>query len=384
MWAVLGLLMAFTSLSVDIYLPAMPLMHNDLQGDVELTITGFLLGFSIAQLIWGPISDRVGRKWPLLLGLILFVIGSVGCALADNIVEMIIWRVIQAFGACVGPMLSRAMIRDLFGKTKAAETLSVLMVIMAIAPIAAPLIGGQMIKFTTWHSMFWLLAVIGAIMALSVFGLPETLAPEKRQADAIHKAFSKYMQLLVNKKFMYYTLCVTFFYVAVYAFVAGSPNAYISYYGVDPAWFGAIFAINIIGMMGLSLVNRALVSRFHLDRLILYASSIAAIASLLLVPLIAFDIGGIYGLIIPVFIFFSMNGIIAASTTAAALDDLPKMAGAASAFLGALQYGSGVISTVLLSIFEDPSPLAMSAIIAFFTLAAFLMIFLKMRLDKKG
>lgn len=134
---ILSALMAVTSLSTDIYLPAMPVMAKDLQGNAELTITGFLIGFCIAQLIWGPISDRYGRRLPLFIGLSLFVIGSIGCALSTDIVQIVFWRVFQALGACTGPMLARAMIRDLFSRTRAAQMLSTLMVIMAIAPIAA-------------------------------------------------------------------------------------------------------------------------------------------------------------------------------------------------------------------------------------------------------
>ncbi|STQ81681.1 Inner membrane transport protein ydhC [Hafnia alvei] len=136
---ILSALMAVTSLSTDIYLPTMPMMAKDLQGDAELTITGFLIGFCIAQLIWGPISDRYGRRLPLFIGLGLFIVGSVGCALSTDIVQIVFWRVFQALGACTGPMLARAMIRDLFSRTRAAQMLSTLMIIMAIAPIAGPL-----------------------------------------------------------------------------------------------------------------------------------------------------------------------------------------------------------------------------------------------------
>lgn len=139
---ILGALMAFTSLSTDIYLPAMPQMTEELNGNAELTITGFLIGFAIAQLIWGPISDSIGRKRPLFIGLVLFALGSVGCALSTSIQQIVFWRLFQAVGACVGPMLGRAMIRDLFSHVEAAEKLSTLTIIMAIAPIVGPLLGG--------------------------------------------------------------------------------------------------------------------------------------------------------------------------------------------------------------------------------------------------
>ena len=129
--SILSALMAFTSLSTDIYLPAMPEMGRDLNGDAELTLTGFLIGFALAQLFWGAVSDKIGRKKPLIIGIVLFIIGSAGCALSSSMMELLAWRVFQAFGACVGPMLSRAMIRDLYGRTEAAKMLSTLAIVMA-------------------------------------------------------------------------------------------------------------------------------------------------------------------------------------------------------------------------------------------------------------
>ncbi|WP_321342702.1 multidrug effflux MFS transporter [uncultured Draconibacterium sp.] len=371
-WLVLGGLMAFTSLSTDIYLPAMPQMQLDLQGDIELTVTGFLIGFAIAQIIWGPISDRYGRKMPLVIGLILFIIGSVGCALSETIGQILAARVVQALGACVGPMLSRAMVRDMLDSKKAAEMLSTLMILMALAPIFGPLIGGQMLKFTSWQSIFWLLTIIGAVMLISLKKLPETLPEQNRQSTSLLNAFKKYGVLLHNRRFMAYTLCVSFFYVGVYAFVAGSPEIYITYFGVDPQHYGWLFALNVFGIVSLSFANRILVRKFSLDLLLRVATAIAMVAGLVLVVLVKLQIGGIYGVVVPVFFFFSMNGIIAATTTAAALDKVPEMAGAAAALLGALQYGSGILSTLLLTLFGDSqgSPWTMSWIIALFGVAS--------------
>ncbi|WP_297095345.1 multidrug effflux MFS transporter [uncultured Draconibacterium sp.] len=372
MWLVLGALMAFTSLSTDIYLPAMPQMQLDLQGDIELTVTGFLIGFAIAQIIWGPISDRYGRKMPLVIGLILFIIGSVGCAFSENITQILFARVVQALGACVGPMLSRAMVRDMLERTKAAEMLSTLMILMALAPIFGPLIGGQLLKFSSWQSIFWLLTIIGIVMLLTMKKLPETLPKEKRQNTSLWNAFKKYGVLLRNRKFMAYTLCVSFFYVGVYAFVAGSPEVYITYFGVDPQHYGWLFALNVFGIVSLSFANRILVRKYSLDFLLRVATTIAMIAGLVLLVTVKLQIGGIYGVIIPVFFFFSMNGIVAATTTAAALDKVPEMAGAAAALLGSLQYGSGILSTLLLTFFGDSesSPWTMSWIIAVFAIAS--------------
>ncbi|MDM2753300.1 multidrug effflux MFS transporter [Citrobacter sp. Cpo221] len=372
---ILSGLMAFTSLSTDIYLPAMPTMAEDLHGNVELTITGFLIGFTIAQLIWGPISDHMGRRKPLFIGMVLFIIGSAGCALSTSITQNVFWRVFQALGACTGPMLARAMIRDLFARTRAAQMLSTLVLVMAIAPIAGPLIGGQIIRLSTWHSIFWLLVVIGALMFISLNWLPETLPEDKRVKASLAGAFRNYRSLLTNGRFMRYTLSLTFYYVGAYAFITGSPFVYISYYHVDPQHYGWLFALNIIGVMAMSVVNRRLVQRHALEQLLKYATLLAALAAVVLALLVKLESGGVVAIIITVFLFFSMNGIIAATSTAAALDAVPNIAGSASALIGALQYGSGIISSLLLAAFSDGTPWTMAWIIALFTLLSAVLAF---------
>lgn len=367
---ILSALMAITSLSTDIYLPAMPVMATDLQGDAELTITGFLIGFCIAQLVWGPVSDHFGRRLPLFIGMALFIAGSVGCALSTDIVQIVFWRVFQALGACTGPMLARAMIRDLFSRTRAAQMLSTLMIIMAVAPIAGPLIGGQMIKVTSWHTIFWLLAIIGVLMLVSLFWLEETLPAEKRVKASLSGAFANYAILLRNASFMRFTLCLTFYYVAAYAFITGSPFVYIRYFGVDPQHYGWLFAVNIIGLMAVSIVNRRLVHRYPLESLLRFAVFAASLAAVILAAATGFGFGGIGLIVVAVFVFFSMNGIIAATSTACALDAVPNVAGSASALMSSLQYGSGIISSLLLALLSDGTPWTMGWIMAVFTLAS--------------
>ena len=372
---ILSGLMAFTSLSTDIYLPAMPTMAGDLNGNVELTVTGFLVGFAIAQLIWGPISDHLGRRTPLFIGMVLFIIGSAGCALSTDITQIVFWRVFQALGACTGPMLARAMIRDLFARTRAAQMLSTLVLVMAIAPIAGPLIGGQIIRLSTWHSIFWLLVVIGVLMFISLLWLPETLPEERRVKASLAGAFRHYRALLTNGRFMRYTLSLTFYYVGAYAFITGSPFVYIRYYHVDPQHYGWLFALNIVGVMAMSAVNRRLVQRHALEQLLKYATMLAALAAVALALLVKLEIGGVIAIIITVFLLFSMNGIIAATSTATALDAAPGIAGSASALIGSLQYGSGIISSLLLARLSDGTPWTMAWIIALFTLMSAALVF---------
>lgn len=363
---ILSFLMATTSLTTDIYLPAMPEIAKELQGDSELTITGFLIGFSLAQLFWGPISDKIGRKKPLYFGVVLFIIGSIGCTFSTSMTELVIWRVFQAFGACVGPMLSRAMIRDLFERSQAASMLSTLAIVMAAAPIIAPLIGGQLILISSWRTIFGLITVIGILMFLATIFLPETHTDDNRNKGPIVDSFKSYVMLLKNWGFMKYTLCVTFFYIGIYAFIAGSPIVYIEQFGVSPAHYGYFFGLNIVGLAVISSFNRRLVNVIRLENLLRYATWFALAAILITVVFMLLGYTSLLLIVVGVFLFMSMNGIVAAVTNAIALDKAGSVAGTAAALLGSLQYGSGIISTLLLAALPSGSAWPMIGIIAVF------------------
>jgi Arabinose efflux permease len=269
-------------------------------------------------------------------------------------------------------MLARAMIRDLFTRTRAAQMLSTLIIVMAIAPIAGPLLGGQIIRYSQWPVIFWFLAVVGVLMFCSLMWLPETLPLEKRVKASLGHAFSNYLTLLGNKSYMRFTLCVTFYYVAAYAFIVGSPAVYISYFGVDPQHYGWLFAVNILGLVAISTLNKRLVQKVKLETLLKCASFIAAMMTLMMCLMLKTHPTAIAALVICIFVFFSMNGIIAASATAAALDAVPNAAGSASALIGSLQYGSGIISSLLLAWLNNGTPWIMVGIMTVFTLLSFL------------
>lgn len=377
---ILSGLMGCTTLSTDIYLPAMPVMENSLGGNVEFTITGFLIGFAIAQLIWGPISDRIGRKKPLFIGMAIFTVGSIGCALSDTITEIVVWRIFQATGACVGPMLSRSMVRDLYDRTEAARMLSALMTILALAPIVGPLVGGLLQDVWSWRSIFWMMAALSALLFVAVFFLPETLPAEKRAKDSVAREFTCYLRLVGNKPYMAYTLSVAFFYVAIYAFIAGSPFVYISYFHVDAKYYGLLFGVNMIGVSSIGLFNRKLVTRYSLDKLLLCSTTTAIMGGVGLFLSAVTGWGGIWGIIGFVFIVFSMNGIIASCTNAAALDAVPaNTVGSAAAFMGALQYGSGIISSLLLAAYSTGTPLTMAWIMLLFVVLSCVAIMVNVR-----
>ena len=377
---ILSGLMGCTTLSTDIYLPAMPVMENSLGGNVEFTITGFLIGFAIAQLIWGPISDRIGRKKPLFIGMAIFTVGSIGCALSDTITEIVVWRIFQATGACVGPMLARSMVRDLYDRTEAARMLSALMTILALAPIVGPLVGGLLQDVWSWRSIFGMMAALSALLFVAVFFLPETLPAEKRAKDSVAREFTCYLRLVGNKPYMAYTLSVAFFYVAIYAFIAGSPFVYISYFHVDAKYYGLLFGVNMIGVSSIGLFNRKLVTRYSLDKLLLCSTTTAIMGGVGLFLSAVTGWGGIWGIIGFVFIVFSMNGIIASCTNAAALDAVPaNTVGSAAAFMGALQYGSGIISSLLLAAYSTGTPFTMAWIMLLFVVLSCVAIMVNVR-----
>jgi len=364
--AILATLMAFGSISTDLYLPAMPAMARDLGADtgaMEFTISGYLIGFSLGQLLWGAVSDRVGRRLPVAIGIILFVIGSAGCALSGSAAEVIGWRIVQAVGACAGVVLSRAMVRDLFSRDRAAQMLSTLIVIMAIAPLAGPLLGGQVLRFASWHWIFWLLVGIGGMTLAALFTVPETLAPEQRDPDAVRHALSRYGELLADRRILAYAGIGGFFYAGAFAYIAGSPFAYISYYHVPASAYGLLFGAAILGIMAMNMLNSRLVAHFGSDRLLRAGAMMAAMTGLLAALAGWTGWGGLVGLLVPLLGFSALNGLIVANSLAGALAAWPDRAGAASALVGAIQYGSGILGSALVGLLADGTPWPLGLVI---------------------
>ncbi|WP_459614449.1 Bcr/CflA family multidrug efflux MFS transporter [Bordetella sp. 2513F-2] len=364
---ILSALMAFASISTDIYLPAMPALAADFgagTGRVELTLSAFLIGFSLGQLLWGPIGDRMGRRLPIMAGLVLFMLGSIGCALSDSVSQMLGWRVVQALGACAGPVLARAMVRDLYARDQSARMMSTLMLIMGIAPLVGPLAGGQILAVWSWRGIFWILALFGALALAALRYLPETLPPDRRVTAPLHGVFRDYLALIRDPKLIRYALSGGFFYGAIYAFLAGTPFAYIDYYGVSPQAYGLLFGLNILGMMAANFLNSRLVMRLGSERMLRLGAWVVAMAGALLLATTYFGLGGLAGLVVPLFFFVSMNGFIVANSVAGALSSFPQQAGSASALVGATHFGCGVLSAAMVGWFADGTPWTMGWIMA--------------------
>lgn len=364
---ILGALFAIAPMSVDMYLPALPAIgagFSAAQDEAQLSLSAFFFGFAIGQILWGPIGDWLGRWRPMLAGLALFTLASIGCALADGIVALSAWRFVQAVGACAAPVLARAMIRDSYAPDRAASVLSLMMLIMGAAPMLAPLVGGQLLLVFSWRAVFVALTAFGAALMLVLLRLPETLAPARRREARWGLVLDSYLQLLRSRRFLGYCLSGAFMYAGLFAYISGTPFVYIELFGVSPQSYGFLFGVNIIGMMVVSYVNSRVVTRFGVDRTLRVGCALAALfGTALLAVQLAAD-AGLPGVVVPLFFFLSMLGLIGANSVAGALAGFPHIAGAASALAGTLQFGSGAVSGWIVGRLADGTPLPMAATIA--------------------
>ncbi len=358
--------MGFASISTDLFLPAIPTMATALHADVgtvELTISSYLIGFSLGQLFWGPISDRHGRRGPVAAGLVLFLIGSAGCGLSDSAFGLIGWRVVQAMGASASVVLARAMVRDLYAGAHAARMMSTLIAIMAIAPLLGPVVGGEVLAIAGWRAIFFTLVGIGLATLVALSTLDETLPPSRRSTEPLSRALAEYAGLLRHRRLLAYAGAAGFFFAGTFGYIAASPFAYITIHHLPPQLYGVLFGAGIVGIMVTSTLNGRLVARLGSDRLLLWGATGAALASVVLTATARTGWGGLAGLAIPMFMFVSTTGLIAGNAAAGALADFPTKAGAVSALFGALQYGGGILGSAFVGTLADGTAWPMGLVI---------------------
>ncbi|QDU56921.1 Bicyclomycin resistance protein [Aeoliella mucimassa] len=363
---ILSTLMGFASISTDLYLPALPTIARELHtsaGTMELTISTYLIGFSLGQLLWGPIGDRFGRRGPVALGLGLFILGSMGCALSTAAWQMIACRIVQASGACAGVVIGRAMVRDLYEHTRAAQMLSTLMTVMAIAPLLGPVLGSEILRHGSWQAIFWTLVGIGTATLIAVYTIPETLPTHRRQPHRIHRAMAGYVHLLREPRLLSHAGVSAFYYAGMFAYIAGTPFAYMEYYHISAQAYGWLFSAGVVGIMIANMVNARLVPTLGIARLMAIGAVGGAVASVVLVANAVTGFGGLWGLVVPLLLFVAMVGLIVANSISGAMADFPERAGSVSALVGAMQYGSGIFGSALVGILADGTPRPMSYII---------------------
>jgi DHA1 family bicyclomycin/chloramphenicol resistance-like MFS transporter len=364
---ILGSLMAFGPLSIDMYLPGLPDIGRDFNSDagtIQYTLSFFLIGLAAGQTFYGPIADRFGRKLPLVFGCALYIIASLGCAFSTSAVNLIALRFIQAIGCCAGMVLTNSVVRDLFDARDSARMYSMLYLVTGLAPITAPFIGGYLVLYSDWRIIFWVLAVFGCTCLLMViFYLPETLPADRRTSGGLDKVIVSYGRMLATRGFVGYALCGGFIAGIMFAYISGSPFVFIELYGVAPHHYGWLFGMNAIGLVCGSQLNRLLLRRYNNIAIMRTMLWVIAVSGLALVFVALTGMGGLIGLIIPIFLCISSIALVGANAVALALAPYKKSAGTASAMLGTIQLAMGAGSGTLIGVLHTGTAMPMAGII---------------------
>lgn len=357
-------LVAIGPLSTDMYLPSLPQMIEALAADVgtvQLTLSVFLAAFAIAQLAYGPLSDRYGRRPVLLAGIAIYVVASLGCALATSIEHLIAARCLQALGVCACPVIARAVIRDVFADERGARALAYLGTAMAVAPLIAPSIGGQLAAHFGWRSNFVALAAYaGLLLMLAAALLPETHARRDPAALRFTRMVDTYRVLLLSRRFVTLMLANACVFSGLFAFISGSSFVFIDFLGVPVEWFGACFAVAIAGYITGTFFTGRMVARIGIPTMLLGGALIAATASAVLATLAWTRVDTIAAILAPMFGYMVGTGVVMPTAMSAAIHPFPRSAGAASALLGFVQMTLAALAGFLVGQLDDGTQVPMT------------------------
>jgi DHA1 family bicyclomycin/chloramphenicol resistance-like MFS transporter len=364
---ILGALSAFGPLAIDFYLPAFPAMALAFGTDekhIQLTLAAYFLGLSIGQLAYGPVADRFGRRIPLLAGVTLFTLASLACAFAPNLDWLIGARFVQALGGCAGMVISRAVVSDKCDAVASAKVFSQLMLVMGLAPILAPMLGGLMVNLYGWQSIFIMLTLFSALSALAVaLGLPESL-PANQPRQPLSGALRQYGRLLADKVFLGHALTGGIAIAGMFAYIAGSPFVFIKLYGVPAEHFGWLFGSNAAGFILVAQINARMLSRRGPAFLLARTVWIYLAAGLTLLGVSALHTTQLWPLLVPLFICIASLGCIIPNASACAMNGQGARAGSASAMLGCLQFSVAAGAASLVGILHDGSAMPMAMVIS--------------------
>ncbi|MGV9502242.1 multidrug effflux MFS transporter [Streptomyces sp. NPDC003642] len=365
----LGSLTAVPPLAMDMYLPSLPEVTRSLHAPaatVQFTLTACLAGMALGQLVVGPMSDRWGRRRPLLAGLALFVVATVLCALAPTVELLVAFRLAQGLAGAAAIVIARAVVRDLYDGMAMARFFSTLMLISGVAPIVAPLIGGQVLRVTDWRGVFAVLTVVGVLIGVLVWTkLPETLPPAERHSGGVGGALRAMRTLLADRSFTGYMLTGGFAFATLFAYVSASPFVIQEIHGASPQTFSLLFGVNSVGLVVVGQINgKILVGRVSLDRVLGtgLAIVIAAATALLLMSLGVFGEVGLAPVSVALFVLMSAMGITLPNTQALALMRTRHAAGSASALLGTSSFLVGAIASPLVGVAGEDTALPMAVV----------------------
>ncbi|MFI1416755.1 multidrug effflux MFS transporter [Streptomyces sp. NPDC020731] len=366
---ILGGLTATPPLAMDMYLPSLPAVTQSLHAPaatVQLTLTACLAGMAFGQLVVGPMSDRWGRRRPLLVGLAVYVVATALCAFAPTVELLVTFRLAQGLAGAAGIVIARAVARDLYDGLAMARFFSTLMLISGVAPIVAPLIGGQILRVTDWRGVFAVLTVVGVLLTAVVWAkLPETLAPADRHDGGVGEALGSMRRLLTDRAFTGYTLTGGFAFASLFAYVAASPFVIQEIYGASPQTFSLLFGLNSIGLVIMGQINgKVLVGRVRLDRVLGIGLAVVVVAAvvLLLMSLGTFGEVGLVPVAAALFVLMSAMGITLPNTQTLALMRTRHAAGSASALLGTTSFLIGAIASPLVGIAGEDTAVPMAVV----------------------
>lgn len=365
---ILGLLSAIGPFSIDMYLPGFPAIAKDLHTTVDAvsySLASFFIGICFGQLLCGPLLDRFGRKLPLVVGLIVYVLASIGCALSPSIETLIVFRFFQALGGCVGMVAPRAIVRDVFPLDENAKVFSLLILVLGISPILAPTVGGYIIAVIGWNYVFVVLSAVALLILLAVIlWLQESKQPDPTFSLHPKPILTSFISVLTEPQFYTYALAGGVSSAGLFAYLSGSPFVFMELYGVSEQQYGWIFAIIAAGLITSSQVNNVLLNKFKSEQLMMTIQILQTIFGVLLFAGTAFDVLGLYGTIGMIFLFLSCQGFSFPNSAALSMAPFSKEAGSASALMGAIQMGLGSFAAAAVGLLQAKTALPMTGVMA--------------------
>jgi DHA1 family bicyclomycin/chloramphenicol resistance-like MFS transporter len=365
----LGFLTAIGPVSTDMYLPAFPGIEADFgtgPGSAQLTLASWFVGLAVGQVTQGTLSDRFGRRGPLMVGTAIYTLASIGCALAPDMGWLAAFRCLAAFGGSASSVIPRAVVRDISTGLEAARLMSRLILVMGAAPILAPSLGGLLLGLAGWRSIFWVMAAYGALSCLLVWRfLPDTLPVEKRQRLGPAAMLRGYWRVVSEPVFLTHALLGSAVMFGMFAYISGAPAIFIEHFGITPGQFALIFGCSAFGFIGGAQLNPRLVARLGSGRVLTIASLGVLGSSVLLAVLSWTGTGGLWGVFPPVVLLMTASSLVMPNSAVGALARHGQRAGTASALLGTMQFTVAALGSTAVGIFADGSPGPVAAVILF-------------------
>jgi DHA1 family bicyclomycin/chloramphenicol resistance-like MFS transporter len=363
--SLLGLFIAVGPAATDMYLPAFPAVEATFgtePGTAQLTLATWFAGLAVGQITQGTLSDRFGRRIPLMVGFFVFTLSTVGCALAPSLTALAIFRAIAAFGASAGMVIARAVVRDLSEGQAAAIMMSRLVLVMGVAPILAPTIGGAILAFADWRVIFWLLTIYGTVCVVTAWKvLPETLPPERRIHLSLSGQVSRYVMIVREKTFLTHAImggCSTF---CMFAYLSGCSPVFEDGFGLNPSEFALIFGLCAVSLVTCSQINARLLPHFGLSFMLTTIARISCCGTIVLLVVAFSGVHVLWAVVVPLVVVVGCQGFANANSNAGALSRHAGHAGSAAALMGTFQFSLGASSGVLVGLLTDGTPRGMAA-----------------------